>query len=293
MSDQFAWRTAGLDWLNVWRDMYDAERSQGETATHPDMERSADQYATAAARFARNAKRLPQPDAFMRWMLPRLTSGESVLDIGAGSGRYVSPLAQAGHAVIAVEHSPSMRAEMRTRVAEEALAAVDIVADTWPTQTPIQADVVFAAHVLYAVRDIAPFLTAMHQSARRMCVLLLGARHPTTPVLPLWQEVHGEARLPLPAAYECLAALAQLGIAAHTTVLPAQAPIRYASLAEAVAETCFRLRLPYDAPHQAQIAALIQREWHIEDNGAVVVPQLAPPNVVIWWQPAEAPDMPS
>lgn len=284
MSDGFAWRTAGLDWLQIWRDMYDAERAQGEAATHPDMERSADQYATAAARFARNAKRLPQPDAFMRWMLPMLTPGESVLDIGAGSGRYVSPLAQAGHAVIAVEHSPSMRAEMGARVAEEALAAVDIVADTWPTQMPIQADVVFAAHVLYAVRDIAPFLMAMHQSARRMCVLLLGSRHPTTPVLPLWHAVHGEARLPLPAAYECLAALAQLGIHAHTTVLPANPAIRYASLADAVAETCFRLRLPYDELHQAQMTALIQQEWHIEDNGEVVVPHLAPPNVVIWWQ---------
>jgi hypothetical protein len=178
-----------------------------------------------------------------------------------------------------------MRAEMQARVAEEALVAVDVVADTWPTQTPIAADVVFAAHVLYAVRDIAPFLMHMHRAARRMCVLLLGARHPTTPVLPLWQMVHGEARLPLPAAYECLAALAQLGIAAHTAVLPTNPPIRYASLAEAVAETCFRLRLPYDAPHQEQIAALIQREWHVDADGEVVVPQLAPPNVVIWWYP--------
>jgi SAM-dependent methyltransferase len=285
MSDGFAWHTAGLDWLHIWRDMYDAERAQGEAATHPAMARSADHYATAAARFARNAKRIPQPDAFMRWMLPMLQPGESVLDIGAGSGRYVSPLAQAGHAVIAVEHSASMRAEMQARVAEEALVAVDVVADTWPTQTPIAADVVFAAHVLYAVRDIAPFLMHMHRAARRMCVLLLGARHPTTPVLPLWQMVHGEARLPLPAAYECLAALAQLGIAAHTAVLPTNPPIRYASLAEAVAETCFRLRLPYDAPHQEQIAALIQREWHVDADGAVVVPQLAPPNVVIWWHP--------
>lgn len=285
MSHGFAWQTAGLDWLAIWRDMYDAERHQGEAATHPDMERSADQYATAAARFARNAKRIPQPDAFMRWLLPMLNPGESLIDIGAGSGRYVSPLAQAGHAVIAVEHSPSMRAEMHARVADESLADVTVVADTWPTATPLQADVVFAAHVLYAVRDIAPFVNAMQQSARRMCVLLLGARHPTTPVLPLWQAVHGDARLPLPAAYECLAALAQLGIAAQMTVLPANAPIRYASLAEAVAETCFRLRLPYDDVHRAQITALIQREWHIDAQGEVVVPQPVPPNVVIWWQP--------
>ena len=27
------WQAAGLDWVAIWRDMYDQERAQGEAAT--------------------------------------------------------------------------------------------------------------------------------------------------------------------------------------------------------------------------------------------------------------------
>ena len=286
MTESFAWLTAGLDWGTIWRDMYDAERNQGEAFTHPDMERSADHYATAAARFARNVKRIPQPDAFMRWMLPQLQPHETVLDIGAGSGRYVMPLVQAGHQVIALEHSPSMREQLQLSVDPAHAAAVTVVDGTWPTPQAVHADVMFAAHVVYAVRDLAPFLQAMHQQARRMCVLLMGVRHPTTPVLPLWQAYHGVPRLPLPGAYECLGVLAQLGSAANMHVLPAGPGIRYASEAEAVAETCFRLRLPYDDVHQQRVAALIREHWQQTPDGEIHVPHASPPNVVLWWYTA-------
>jgi SAM-dependent methyltransferase len=286
MTESFAWQTAGLDWLAIWRDMYDAERHQGESFTHPDMERSADHYATAAARFARNVKRIPQPDAFMRWMLPQLQPHETVLDIGAGSGRYVMPLVQAGHQVIALEHSPSMREQLQLSVDPAHASAVTVMDGTWPMPQAVSADVMFAAHVLYAVRDLGPFVQAMHQQARRMCVLLLGVRHPTTPVLPLWQAYHGVPRLPLPGAYECLGALAQLGIAANMQVLPAGPGIHYASEAEAVAETCFRLRLPYDDVHQQRVTTLIRAHWQQTPDGEIHVPHASPPNVVLWWYTA-------
>jgi SAM-dependent methyltransferase len=281
------WQAAELDWVAIWRDMYDRERAQGEAATHPDMERSADQYATAAARFARNVKRVPQPDVFMQWLLPQLSVGDRVLDIGAGSGRYLPPLTAAGCAVLALEHSPAMRAQIDLLVQAESLPHVTTIADTWPTTPLVQCDVAIAVHVLYAVRDIVPFLQAMDAAANKLCVLVLGLRHPTTAVLPLWQAWHGEPRLPLPAAHECLAALAQLGIVANLTVLPVVAPISYASMDEAVAEMCFRLRLPYDDFHQQQIAALIQREWQMSSSGEVIVPLLPPPNCLIWWYPTK------
>ena len=94
MTGPTSWAPGQYDWLKIWRDMYDRERAQGEAATHPDMQRSSDQYAHIAARYAANVKRTPQPDAFMRWLAPLLRPGMTVLDIGAGSGRYVAPLWQ-------------------------------------------------------------------------------------------------------------------------------------------------------------------------------------------------------
>lgn len=287
MNNTFAWRVGDLDWLQLWRDMYDRERAQGEAATHPEMARSADQYATAAARYARNVKRTQQPDAFMRWLLPYLQSGDSVLDIGAGSGRYVAPLAHAGIHVKALEQSPSMREQINIVVQEQQLAHVEVLAESWPTAQLVSCDVAIAAHVLYAVGDIAPFVQAMHRAARKMCVILLGVRHPTTPVLPLWRAYHGYERLPLPGAFECVGALAQLGIAANVHMLAAPTPISYASVDEAATEMCYRLRLPYGAPYQQQLSVLIQRDWDVADDGSVTVPFLPPPHAVIWWRTNE------
>lgn len=284
MTSGFAWRPGEQDWLQIWRDMYDRERDQGESATHPDMQRSADQYATAAARYARNVKRVPQPDAFMQWLLPQLDVAATVLDIGAGSGRYVAPLANAGMHVKALEQSPAMRKQIGIVVQEQQLSHVEIIADSWPTANPVTCDVSTAVHVLYAVRDIAPFVQAMHASARTMCVILLGVRHPTTPVLPLWQAYHGYERLPLPGAFECLGALAQLGIAAHVHMLPPPAPISYASLDEAATEMCYRLRLPYGEPYQRQLAELIARDWITGADGSVTSPHTPPPHAAIWWR---------
>jgi len=284
MRSGFAWRSGELDWVDIWRAMYDRERQQGDVATHPDMQRSADQYATAAARYARNVKRTPQPDAFMRWLLPQLDVGDTVLDIGAGSGRYVAPMAHAGMYVKALEQSPAMREQISIVVQEQQLTQVEIVAESWPTAQPILCDVAMAVHVLYAVRDIAPFVQAMHTSARKMCVILLGVRHPTTPVLPLWRAYYGDDRLPLPGALECVGALAQLGIAAHMHILPAPAPISYTSLDDAATEMCYRLRLPYGEPYQQQLADLIARDWITGEDGSVTSPHTPPPHAAIWWR---------
>lgn len=284
MNNSFAWRAGDQDWIHIWRDMYDRERAQGEAATHPDMARSADQYATAAARYARNVKRTPQPDAFMQWLLPQLQVGDCVLDIGAGSGRYVAPLAQAGMHVKALEQSPSMREQIAIVVQEQHLTMVDVLADSWPTHQPVDCDVAMAAHVLYAVGDIAPFVHAMHQAARKMCVILLGVRHPTSPVLPLWHAYHGYERLPLPGALECVGALAQMGIAAHVHMLPSPAPITYAHVDDAATEMCYRLRLPYGEPYQHELAMLIRRDWVVSADGSVTVPHTPPPHAVIWWR---------
>lgn len=284
MISGFTWRPGEQDWLQIWRDMYDRERNQGESATHPDMQRSADQYATAAARYARNVKRVPQPDAFMQWMLPQLNAGMTVLDIGAGSGRYVAPLAQAGMHVKALEQSPAMREQIGIVVQEQHLSQVEIIADSWPTASTVTCDVAMAVHVLYAVREIAPFVQAMHAAARAMCVILLGVRHPTTPVLPLWQAYHGYERLPLPGAFECLGALAQLGIAANVHMMPSPAPISYASLEEAATEMCYRLRLPYGEPYQQQLAHLIAQDWIVGEDGSVTSPHTPPPHAAIWWR---------
>src|SRR6266516_992392 len=110
-------RAGGYDWLAIWRQMYDVERAQAELVRRSDRAESADHWAGQTDRFVRATERRPQPDNFMRFVLPHLRPADTVIDVGAGIGRHAVFLAQHVARVIAVEPSPSMRRHLEQRVA--------------------------------------------------------------------------------------------------------------------------------------------------------------------------------
>jgi hypothetical protein len=80
--------SGGLDWLAIWRAMYDAEHAQTEALLGVQRARAKDRWAGKAGRFAQSSGRAAQPDAFMRAVLPHLRPTDIVLDLGAGTGRH-------------------------------------------------------------------------------------------------------------------------------------------------------------------------------------------------------------
>lgn len=285
MNDRQTYSAGGYDWLARWREIYDAERAQAEAATDPAFERHSDDWAPRAARFAAMSRSTSQPDGFMQWLLPRLHPSDTVLDIGAGAGRYVPLLARRVAQVIALEPSPAMREQLAQRVADEGLANVTIVATAWPPEQPIQADVVMAAHVLYAVRDVGPFLHAMNAAAQRACYLYLGLRHPAAVLGSFWQRLRGEPRLPLPAALEALNVLYQLGFYAKLELVPITNRIRFNDAAEALDDIRQRLRYAPDSQRDAAIAAAIAELLVPNDDGSLSPPHQDRDAAVLWWEP--------
>lgn len=276
----------GLDWLQRWREMYDAERAQGEAARDPGFGQSGDAWAGRAGRFAAASRRQPQPDAFMDWLTPHLRAGDTVLDVGAGSGRYLPYLAQHVAEVVAVEPSAAMRAEIDATLGAEPAPNVRVIAEPWPLATPPPADVVISAHVVYAVREIGPFLSALDEAASRLCALYLGLRHPTWALAPFWEQVHGEARLPLPAALEALAACHQLGIPAHLNLVPAPVAFRFPSVDDALEELRLRLQVTPDPDRDARIRAAIDDLLIPTGDGMLTPRRQQRYAAVIWWLPA-------
>jgi SAM-dependent methyltransferase len=278
----------GQNWPAIWRSMYDAERAQGEALTDPAFPRSADAWAGRAVRFAAATQRVPQPDGFMRRILPLLNPADTVIDVGAGTGRYVPILARTVANVVAIEPSAAMRRQLDELIAAEGLTNVEVRAGFWPLDEPIASDVVLAAHVLYGVREIVPFLEALDRAARRLCVLGLGLRHPGAALAPFWEYVHGEARLPLPAALEALCCLHQMGLPATLELAPTDPSFRFATPEDALEEIRHRLRLTADLERDAHIRAAIAVFLQPTPNG-----QLAPVNQpqhtgVIHWPAAVA-----
>ncbi|NTV65900.1 MAG: class I SAM-dependent methyltransferase [Oscillochloris sp.] len=279
-------RAGGLDWLAIWRQMYTEERSQGEAATDPGFDQHADFWASRASRFAAASQRQPQPDSFMRALLPRLLPTDTVLDIGAGTGRYLPVLAAAVQSVVAIEPSPSMRAEMERLIVAEGLRNVTVLPHGWPAEQPISGDVLISAHVLYSLADVAPFLQAMNSAARRSCHLYLGLRHPGATLSPFWERVHGAPRLPLPAALEALACLHQLGISASFEALPVPSSFRFTTPDEALDEIRHRLRLTPQPERDARIAAAIVDLLVPDVDGLLTLKDQPTHAAMISWQAA-------
>jgi SAM-dependent methyltransferase len=281
---QPTYQAGGLDWLAIWRRMYDDERAQGESTSAPGFVAQPDCWAGQADRFAAAAQRAPQPDGFMRLLLPRLHSADRVLDIGAGTGRYEPLLAEHAAEVLAIEPSPSMRAQLERRLAESPAANVRVSPATWPPAELPSCDVAISAHVLYAVREIEPFLRSMYTAARRAGYLLLALRHPSSFISPFWERLYGAPRLPLPGALECLNALYQLGVAAHLTPVPIINRFSYADEHEALADLRWRLRVPAHPDYDRAIGAALPELLERTADGRLAPREQPEYAAVIWWE---------
>ncbi len=278
-------RAGGYDWLAIWRQMYLDERTQGEAMVDPIFAQQADFWASQAKRFASWRQQQPEPDGFMQALIPRLLPTDTVMDIGAGTGRYLPVLAPLVREVIAIEPSPSMRAEMERGVAELGLTNVSIRGDQWPMESPIMADVLFSSHVLYSVADVAPFLLAMDQAALRGCYLYLGLRSPGASLAPVWEYIHGQPRLALPGALEALACLHQLGLPAQLELLPITHFFRFASPEEGLHDIRIRLRLTPQPERDARIMAAITDLFVPDADGMLMLREQLTQTALISWQP--------
>ena len=274
----------GYDWLEVWRRMYDQEREQAERSTEPEFVRFADHWAAQVGRFAAAARRAPQPDSFMRFVMPRLRPTDTVVDVGAGTGRYIPLLAANVAQVVAVEPSPSMGAHLQETIDESGLTNVRIIAEPWPGPTLPQADVVLSAHVLYSVREVGPFLQALDAAAGRSCYLLLVLRHPTAFISAFWERLRGEPRLPLPCGVEALNVLYQLGISANLQLVPVSSSYSYVGVQEALDDIRYRLRYAPDPQRDARILQLIDELMLHTPDGLLVPQGLLQQAAVIYWE---------
>ncbi|WP_322795087.1 class I SAM-dependent methyltransferase [Tepidiforma sp.] len=187
--------------LEAWAGLVAADAEQVARVREP--EPPADHYGSVAPRFR------PGAMAALEWpVLDALVEpGETVLDIGAGGGRFAVPLAQKGCRVIALEPSEAMRGVLTAAAAE---SSVDIrVADSrWPAPGwSEEVDVSLAAHVCYDIAAIGPFLDAMERWTRRLCVAMFGQYGRGANLAPLFEAVHGEPLQTLPALKEFVALL--------------------------------------------------------------------------------------
>ena len=224
-------------------------------------------------------------------LLPFIDADTTVLDVGAGWGRYAIPLARAARRVVAVEPSTALAAILHANMVAAGVGPerLTVVAAEWLDAAVEPADVVLCANVLSPLADVAPFLAKLDRSTRRRCYVVLRATAMDTPLVGLWQELHG---VPYPRETthaDAYAVLAELGIAANVTIVPALgATWRFDSPDDAARFVRDRLwlgPLGQDPRADTLVADWLRASLAPADD-RWQIPAAVPQTAIIWWEKA-------
>jgi len=155
------------DWAALWRELASRDVQASDEGAAQMVER----WRGVARKL--DSGRKQDPDPLLDLILGRLTSEMTVLDVGAGIGRWTLPMAGRVRRVTAVEPLQGMRQVLVERAAAQGIANLDVLDAPWLTAEVPRHDVVVAAHATYTTTDLLGFVRKMETSARRSCFLAL------------------------------------------------------------------------------------------------------------------------
>lgn len=208
----------------------------------------------------------------------------TVLDVGAGAGRFTLGLAPAVIGVTAVDASSGMLRQLRRRARSLGIENVRCVQGRWEEVDVPPADLAFSAFVLPLVEDAAPFVERLDRCARRRAAVVLSAVSSDAVWDVVWRHFHGRPRSPGPTWLDAVALLRQLGIDPQVEIVEPRYRARYASLRHAVDDGVRLLALADTAEVRAELRRVLAA-WLVPRDGGLSPPVRTLPAAVVSWQP--------
>jgi len=241
-------------------------------------DRRADRYATTAR------LKDTEDEPFLRRLRRVAGPSSTVVDVGAGTGRFALPLATDVKHVTAIDPSEGMLTILRREAGELGVANLTTIHGSWEQATDVTADVVFSAFVLTLVRDAPAFLTKLEAAAGSHVFLYLGAYSADAVLDPLWRHFHGAPRAAGPSYLDAVAVLRELGIAPEVRVVEVVNRRRFATVGDAVEHYRDALLLA-DSPDVRRDLAGLLSSWLLGRRGAFRSPLRSTPAAIIHWTP--------
>ncbi len=269
-----------------WQAIIDARANQMDAAYAQLGRTSADFWDRRARGFHRATRVSVTSDPLFLMLRDEVMPQTSVLDVGAGTGRFCLALAPQAKQIIAVEPNAAMLDYLRQDINARRLTNISLVQTTWQdTPTDLHADIVICSHVLYPIRAVVPFLEKLQAAARRTCYIYLRGTHIDALSAHLWQHFHGDERRLPPGYIHLLDVLYEMGIYANVRVVTLPPGLRYPSLDVAVEESLEQLILPNDEQTRGELRPLLE-QWLIEHDGMLVPPIEKVVSAIIYWTPS-------
>ena len=224
-----------------------------------------------------------------------LTSGETVLDVGAGTGRLALPIARIAKSVTALDQSTGMLSCLKENMAAEGLKNIQCIQKSWQDVADGELekhDVVLSSNSL-GVYDMKAALAKMDSLAKRAVYIFTfvdGKRDDGFGKFMMKEREgrHGrQGRDEIgPAGYLIIYnLLADMGILADIKIMQWNSKEQYKSLDEAVAEWKGMHELP--AEKEPQLREFLSQRLVKEGDGLVL--DRHHKQALISWQKGEAP----
>jgi 2-polyprenyl-3-methyl-5-hydroxy-6-metoxy-1,4-benzoquinol methylase len=271
-----------INWIQLWNDLVNLREWRYQ---QPDSPEQHDRWKTRAHDFDSHVRRRwARRDSTRTFLISLVQSipHSTVLDIGAGTGKWAILLAPYAERITAVEPSSAMIEKMRDNLADSQVSNVDIVQSLWQDVLVEKHDVALCSHAMYGINDFAQFISKMQATTRHTCALLLRA--------PTMDGVMAEAAMKIwghpydsPNYHIALNALLQMGIFPNVLMEePASwEPWAHASLEDAFAEIKQRFRLGDNTEHDEYLRDLLQRRLTYQD-GRYMWPQGMRTALIFW-----------
>jgi SAM-dependent methyltransferase len=264
------------DWVSLWREL-----AAQDLMANPEGE------AQMVERWRRVSRQLDSgerrdPDPLLDYVRGHLKPDMSVLDIGAGIGRWTIPLARTVQRVTAIEPLAAMREVLRERMASRGLSNVAVVDAPWMAAEVGRHDAAIAVHATYTTPDLLGFVEKMEAHART-CYLVLRVPVHDGLIGELSERIrhqwHDSPNFIV--GYNLLLASGR-----YPNVMMEPKPMRHwldPSLEDAVARAKRHLKLR-DALHNGEIRELLARKLTAVDGGYRWPDGMR--SALIWWQGA-------
>ncbi len=271
--------------VDRWRALVLARREQmdaqlAQLGGPPD-----DWWAGRAPSFSRSIGDLRQAPG---WGLPqvvdRLERTDTVLDIGAGAGRYAVPLARVTGHVTLVEPSAAMAGEARAAFARAGLANYTLVERTWPGPRVTPATAVLMANVLGPVLEIEQFLgRAVAAAERWVCIVHGSALDMGRAVERVVLAFHGAARVRQPGLADLIPVLHELGMQPELAMGERRFGRVYADAREAARDVAATALVEQTPAALRRVQRIIAGELEAQPDGRVALAaQRVPVGLLTW-----------
>ena len=273
----------GSSAVAAWRSRVESHHAQ----SHMVMDASArtdDFWADFAPAFRADPRRAD--DEALDILLGLAEETSTVLDVGGGAGRFALPLALKCASVTVVDPSEGMLAQLRLAIEEEGVENVSMVRSDWETADVEPRELVLCSHVVYGIADIARFIRKLEHHASRLVALVSFVDDPQAHVSGLWETVHGEPRITLPALPELVNVLWDLEIYPDVVMAPSTRARTFESPETALEELTRRLFVGDNPVKEERLRAALPHSLERTSDGFVIGGAKPVRQGVITWRTA-------